>query len=404
MRFAASSRIRLANDWQKLVIWLALFGGFAVVLWFKLGTLNGGYGPSELATVQASTSWLSIFHHPLNAPYTALIHAASYLTQHTLLAARLISAVIGLATLIVFYALARYWHGERTAIFGTVLFGLSAWFLHTTRLGTPDVLLFGLLGLVACYIWLRKKSSPWALICAFILAALLLYVPGMIWLLALGAILQWKTIDKHFKHNLWAVTVGGLILLIALTPLGLAIYHEPEVAKVYAGLPAHGWPMPLDVLRNLGQTPLHLFYQGSVNSEHWLGKLAILDYFTTAMVFLGGYLYVRHIKLRRSWLVLAIISIGIVLASLGGAVSLTVILPFVYIIAAAGIGSMLDRWLTVFPRNVIAQSVGYGLVGVAVIVACLYSVQHYFVAWPQAPETKAIFTVQDARQSATIKK
>jgi hypothetical protein len=140
---------------------------------------------------------------------------------------------------------------------------------------------------------------------------------------------------------------------------------------------------------------MHLFFQNQSNPEHWLGKLAIIDYFTTAMFFLGGYLYIRHAKLRRFWVVLVALIAGTVLAGLGGAVNVTVIVPFIYIVAAAGIGFMLDRWLAVFPRNVIAQSVGYGLVAVAIAATCFYSAKHYFIAWPEARPTKAVFTLKD---------
>jgi 4-amino-4-deoxy-L-arabinose transferase-like glycosyltransferase len=364
-------------------------------LWFKLGSLTGGYSQHELQTTLASTGWRHIFEHPLNAPYLVVVRLLSYLSDNHLLITRIVSAGFGLVTLALFYVLTRYWHGERTALFGTLLFGFSAWFLHTARLGVPDVLLCGILALVACYLWLRHTGSGIALLGCFILAAAMLYVPGMVWFIALGAVLQWKSVDRYFKKNLWAVTAGGLLLIIALVPLGLAIYNHPEIAKVYAGLPATGWPMPLEVLKNIALVPIHLFVQGQVQPEHWLSKLAILDFFTTAMFFLGGYLYIRKARLRRFWLMVTILGAGMILASLGGAVSMTVLIPFLYIVAAGGIGFLIDKWVTVFPRNVIAQTVGYGLVSLAVAITCIYSGRHYFIAWPQALATKAVFAVKD---------
>jgi 4-amino-4-deoxy-L-arabinose transferase-like glycosyltransferase len=388
-------RTTLQGDWQQLALYAALAILFGGLLWFKLGSLTGGYSQHELQTALASTGWRHIFDQPLNAPYLVVVRLLSYISDNQLLITRIVSAGIGLATLALFYMLTRYWHGGRTALFGTLLFGVSAWFLHTARLGVPDVLLFGILALVACYLWLRRTGSGWALLLGFVLTATLLYVPGMVWFIALGAVFQWKLVDQYFKKNLWAVTAGGLILLAALVPLGMAIYNHPELAKVYAGLPATGWPMPLEVLKNIALVPAHIFLQGQVVPEHWLGKLAILDYFTTAMFFLGGYLYLRNTRLRRFWVMAVILIAGAVLASLGGAVTLTVIVPFLYIVAAAGVGFLLDRWLIVFPRNVIAQAVGYVLVSTAVLVTCLYSLQHYFIAWPQAQATKAVFVVKD---------
>ncbi|HSX16479.1 MAG TPA: glycosyltransferase family 39 protein [Patescibacteria group bacterium] len=394
----------LVREWQQIVLYAVLLAAAGGALWYKLGTLTGGYSAAELHTAQAATSWQHIFHNPLDAPFLVLLRVLAYINDHSLFLARVVAMGCGLLTVGLFYGLVRYWHGERTALFGTILFATSAWFLHTARIGTPDVLLFGLLALVACYIWLKRTSSGLALLLSFILVAALLYVPGMVWFIVLGIVAQWRTVDRQFKKNLWAVTAGGVLLVAALVPLGLAIYHDPQIAKVYAGLPAHGWPMPLDVLKNLLQVPVQLFLHGPATPEHWLGKVPVLDYFTATMFFLGGYLYVRHAKLGRFWLFAGILIIGTVLVSLGGAVGLSIIVPIIYMIAASGVGFMLDRWLTVFPRNVIAQGVGIGLISAAVLATSIYSLRHYFVAWPSAPPTKAIFTVPDTAVSVTIKK
>lgn len=383
------------NDWQRRAVYVLLTAVFVGLLVFNIGGLTGGYSANELHTAQNAAGWKHILDNPLYAPFLIAVRLLAYGVHDHLLAARLASACIGLLTLIMFYTLIRYWHGERAALCGTLLFGFSAWFLHTTRLGTPDVLLFGVLAMVACYIWLRRTNSGIALFIGFLLAAALLYVPGMVWFIAIGAILQWRAVDRYFKHNLWAVTAGALVLIAALVPLGLAIYHDPQIAKVYAGLQAGSWPDPLQVLKNIAAVPLHLFIQNQASPEYWLGKLAIIDYFTSAMFFLGGYLYIRHAKLQRFWVIVIALIAGIILVGMGGGVGITIIMPFIYILAAAGIGLMFDRWLTVFPRNTIAQSVGYSLVGVAVAASCFYSFKHYFIAWPAARATRAVFTLQD---------
>lgn len=395
----------VTSQWQRIALYAALLVGAGSLLFFKIGTLPGGYSAAELATTQQADSWKHIFDEPLNAPFLAIVHALSYAHDNTLLISRIVAGVCGLLALALFYILARHWHGEKVALFGTALFGTSAWYLHISRFGTPEVLLFGLLALLACYLWLRRTSSGIALLFSFILVALLLYTPGMVWFIAIGVISQWKAVDRYFKRNLWAVTAGGLLLIIALIPLGLAIYHDPELAKIYAGFPANGWPMPLDVLRNMAEVPIHLFFQGPVDPERWLGKLPVLDFFTIAMFFLGAYLYLRNAKLKRVWLVASVLLVGTALIGLGGGVTLTILLPFVYIVAAAGVGCMLDRWTAVFPRNVIARSFGYGMLCVAVATVFWYSIRHYFVAWPHAAATKGVYALQPAPEpSDTINK
>jgi len=378
-----------------------MVAAFGWLLWWQLGTLTSGYSPSEAQTLQASSSLKYIFHHPLNAPYTLVVNGLLHINHHDLIVLRVVSVIFGLLTLSIFYWLVRYWHGERSAFFGTVIFGASAWFLHASRLGTPDVVLFMLLALAACAVWLKQKPGPLPLFVSFVLAAALVYVPGMIWFIVAGILWRWKSIDKIFNKQLWMVSLGALLLLATLAPLGWAIFKTPELAKQIAGLPATGWPDPLTSLRALAEVPVHIFFRGPLLPEHWLGRVAVLDAFCTAMLGLGGYLYVRHFGLARAKVLAAVFVLGAGLVALGGGVTLTLLAPFLYILVAAGVGFMLDRWWTVFPRNIIAQSVGAGLISIAVLASCWYALRNYYVAWPNAPVTRTVFVVPP---SDTIKK
>ena len=264
--------------------------------------------------------------------------------------------------------------------------------------------MFGIVALVGVGVWLKQTANPIALLLAFMLAASLAYVPGMIWVLGLFVLWQWKTIDHVFKKRLWMVSVGGLLLLAALVPLGLAIYKDPELAKVMAGLPAAGWPQPLTVLKNLLDVPMQLILRGPMMPEHWLGRLPILDAFSLAMLALGGYLYTKHLKLPRVHALAATFLATMALVALGGNITVTLVVPFVYILVAVGVDFLLDRWYMVFPRNIIAQTVGVVLVSVALVATAWYGIRHYYVAWPNAPETKQIFTIpEQTATSGTIK-
>lgn len=393
----------LATYWQPALLYGLLIAGCGGLLWWKLGSLVGGYSPSEAIALQASTNWRHIFENPINAPFTLVAHALQYLGEHSLFLMRATATIFGLATLTVFYWLVRHWHGERAAIFGTILFGCSAWFLHTARLGTPDVALFGLLALAAGTVWIKRTDNRFVLFLLFLFAAGLLYVPGMIWFIALGVIWQWKAIDRIFRRHLGVVTLGAFGLLAVLAPLGRAIYKSPETAKVIAGLPAHGWPQPFEVLQRLADIPLALFIRSPLQPEHWLARLPVLDFFCMVMFGLGLWVFIKNFRLIRTHLMVVALIVGTVLISLGGLVSLSMIIPFVYVAVAAGVGFLLDRWYAVFPRNVIAQGVGIGLVTLAVVVSCWYGLRHYFIAWPAAPATQPIFQLEQPAPSVIIK-
>jgi 4-amino-4-deoxy-L-arabinose transferase-like glycosyltransferase len=384
----------LAKYWQAAAFYGGLLLVFGGLLGVQLGSLtHQGYSAGEVYAWRAGMSWRDIFHHPLNAPYEALVRLLGYLHPHSLITGRLASTIFALGTLTAFYWLVRYWYGMRTAFFGTLLFGSSAWFLHVGRLGTPEVLMFGLLMLAACGVWFRHSKQGWVVALLMLLAAVFLYVPGMVWFVAAGVLWQWRTIDRMFKRHLGFVTLGGFLMLAALVPLALAMYHTPQLARQVAGFVPGEWPHPVAAVRAFLEVPVHLFFRGPELPEQWLGRLPVLDIFTTAMVFLGAYVHSKHLKLMRAKLLATILLLGAGVVALGY-VSLSVIVPFVYIVAASGIGLLCDRWFAVFPRNTIAQSVGLGLVSLAVLASCSYSLRHYFVAWPHAPATAPAFAIK----------
>jgi hypothetical protein len=404
MRMLTAVRAAVAKYWLPC----ALYGGsvlaFGWLLWWRLGALTGKFNGAESLAMTHSQNLHSIWNFPVDAPFLLLGHAFLHFYPNNPLAMRLSATIFGITTLAIFYGLVRFWHGQRAAIFGTFVFGASAWFLHSARFGSPDILLFSLLGLTAAGVWLKHSKRSLAVGVCLLLAAVLLYVPGMVWFIGAGVIWQWKAIDRAFKQHLWMVTLGGFLVLAAIAPLGLAIYHTPQYARLLVGLPPAGWPQPLDTLRAIAEVPLNFIARGPDWPEHWLGHLAILDAFSLAMLFLGVYVYAKHAKLVRTQLLAVILIIGTVLVGLQGPVTITVLVPFVYIMVAAGIGLVVDRWYAVFPRNPIAQAMGVGLVSLAVFTTCWYGYRHYFVAWPNAPETRAAYVIPAPPPSDTIKR
>lgn len=381
--------------WQSYAFFIILMAVIGGLLWWQLGTLTAGYSAAELKSLEASLSLKHILEYPLNAPFHIVATALYRILDDGLLAMRLTAALFGIGTVGIFYWLVTFWHGQRSALYGTLLFGSSAWFLHTARFGTPDVLLFLLLALIGCAVWMRHSKSSLPLLIGFALATALIYIPGMIWFIIIGVLWQWKRIDRLFKKHLAAVSIGAIVVFAALAPLAWAIYKTPTLGKQILGLPAIGWPDPLPTLRAIVEVPLNLFWRGPLDPAHWLGRLPLLDVFTLAMAGLGAYLYLRNIQLSRVLLMAIVLLLGILLIGLGGGISLSIIIPFVYILAAAGIGLMLDYWYQVFPRNIIARATGTVLLSFAVLVAGWYNLRHYFIAWPNAPETKTVFIMHD---------
>ncbi len=383
----------LRAHWLAVVLYGGLVAVLALALYWRLGTLLPGYNQSELDAFNASLSFKEIFNNPLNAPFSLVVKALSLLHPDSLVVARLAATAFGVVALAAFALLVRHWHDTRTAAFAVLLFGTSAWFLHTARLGTPDVLLFGVFVLAASGFWLKKTNHWLALLTCFLLAAALLYVPGMIWFVTLGVIWQRKTIDQIFKKHLVVVLLGTLLFVAALGPLGWAIYQNHELGLRLLGAPEQ-WPSALTVIENMLKVPFHLFVRGASDPVTWLGTATVLDAFVLAMFVLGCYLYLQHFRLLRTPLFILIALIMTALIAINDAVTLTVIMPFIYLVAAAGLSYLLDQWFKVFPRNPIAHTTGFVIVCMLVVIACTYQLTHYFIGWPQASITQEVFTIQ----------
>lgn len=386
-------RLFISSRWNSIALYGGLFAVLGAALAWQLNTLTPGYSQAEADTYAASQSLSGIMDNPLNAPFLLLVKALSLFHPDSYLVTRVASALIGFAVLILFAVLLRNWYDRRATIIGTLLFGLSAWFLHVGRQGTPEVLLFGVFVLAICSFWLKHTNSWLALVVSFLAAAGLLYVPGMVWFVALGFLWQWRVIDRIFRRHLLAVSVSGLAFLVAIAPLLWAFYKDYGLLKPWLGLPQE-WLSPMDMLQNIIAVPFHLFVRNGSNPAAWLGTAPILDVFALVMFILGGYLYLRHIKLARTPLFIGILLLTMALMVIGATISFSVVMPFVYVVVAAGIAHLLNQWFSVFPRNPIARLTGWSVVLVVVALALSYHVVHYFVGWPQASATHEVFTLQ----------
>lgn len=383
------------RNWKTLSAFGALFIVTATALTWKLSSLLPGYSQNEQQTALASTSIHHIWNNPLDAPFHILVKLCTYITPDDLFATRLASIMVAWVSLVVFCVLLYGWYGKRTAIIGTLIFGTSSSFLHTGRLGTPTVMFLGILGLIACGVWLReRKGAGLAVILGLALAAVLIYTPGMAWFLAAGLLWQWRHIDSAFKNNLGAVSLGAMLFLVGIAPLVWRFYKQPELITSWLRWPDN-FIQPLHFMHNLIDIPLAIFFRGQENPELWLGRMPLLSVFGVIAFILGMYLFWKYFKLARVKLLISMGIVGSVLiAFLDGGVPPMLVAPFVYIVVAVGANYLIERWLEVFPRNPIARSFGIALFSVLIALNCVYHLRGYFIAWPQATVTRNVFTIK----------
>lgn len=370
-----------------------------IALWWlllnRLGSLTpGGLSPVENSTAVATYGWHGLYSQPFYLPLNVLRTVVFWISgHHGQLLTRLPNAIFGALTILTFAWLLKLWHGTRTAVFATVLFATGAWILHVSRLASTDVLyLWATPTLLLGHMALQKRPDR-ALIFygTMLLWGLLLYIPGVVWLVGLTIYWQrqyikqgWIRFGQWWQRSLYVL--AGAIWL----PLLIINLSRPRNLATWLGLPHH-LAAPLTLLKQFGDVFVHLFVHGPQYPQLWLVRAPLFDIFTLALSLIGIYFYGRHWKMSRSRWLGSFFAIGVLLVALGGPVSLSIVVPLIYLAAATGIAFLLHDWLSVFPINPLARGLGIGLIVVAIGFSSLYNLRAYFVAWPHNSITKTTF-------------
>jgi hypothetical protein len=297
-------------------------------------------------------------------------------------------------TVLLFYYVAQAWNNRLQAILGTLLFTASAWLLHTTRLATPSILLtFGLVAILAFGVLLNTSiKTNLVVISGGLLALLSLYIPGLFWLVLLGAIWKRNELIDHIKQaNKLIILLTVIGFLLGTAPIIWAATKQLSILETIAGFSIIHTLTLRDVVLNIARIPSQIFWRGPNNPITWLSRIPLIDIFTSAMVVVGVYGYFYHWQLDRVKVLFGLFFGSVLLIAINGSSYMVLLLPIIYLLATAGISLLLEDWLTVFPHNPLARTLGTCLISVAVLFTIFYHVRQYFIAWPNAPETKKVF-------------
>ena len=379
----------------QLIGWWALATlGLAILLLYKLGSLTGGLSAGELSAAAAPVGWHGIYHQALYLPLKIVRSVVFFLfANHGQTLSRLPDVVFGGLTIVSFAWLIKVWHSSRTAILAGLLFATSAWVLHASRLASFDVLyLWATPTLLLMSSLLQRFPERWPVwYGSLLLWSVMLYVPGLVWFVALNVYLQREALAKAWRHfELWWQRALYVLTGVIWLPLLVITLLRSGNLVAWLGLPAHlaaAGHLP----KQFAAVPVHLFLRGPQYPDRWLGRAPVLDIFTLAVCLIGLYFYAVHLRAGRSRVLGLYALIGFILTGLGGPVSLSLLVPLLYIGAAAGIAYLLHDWMHTFPNNPLARGLGLGLLVLAVGLGCLYNLRAYFVAWPHAEATHTVF-------------
>lgn len=369
---------------------------------YRLGSLAPGVDTTEGAIYDRiatkSVSLLSLVRDAFYLPHEIAHYILQFLPFHKAGSIRFASALVAIAACLSFYYIVKSWHSRRLALFATALFACSSWLLHIGRYGGSDILYVLPLLFLAAFVWQQNhRGSRTGWIAVGLLAAFSLYIPGLLWVILPGVVWQRKRIAKMFRNGrVDAALISAVLALVLCIPLLLTIvWPQAGTTILHNVLLAFGLPqsLSLDSISTSATAAFKtLFWKGSDPTLN-VGALPLLDIFTIAMAVIGTWVYIRDYKLDRSRWILSYLGVALLLAILGG-VSVSILLPVVYLLVAEGLAFMIITWLTVFPRNPVARGIGLGVVAAAIGIVASYHLISYFVAWPHTEATQASFTRQ----------
>ena len=384
-----------------------ILAGFGLVAAFIVGLFSfrlGGLAP-ESAAEKAAITHLGALGNVTSdlvlAPYKIYAWLVMRLPGSDLTNIRLASATITLSCVVLFYVLARRWHGRLNAAVATILFATSSWTLFTGRAGTGAIALaFAVLSLLAAAVWINKsevgKAANRSVIAFALATTITLFAPGGIWFVLATCLIILKPLVAHLKMaSTPARVAAGAIVATGLAGFIAACAGSLDTLYQAFGLPGT-WPGGSLLAENASLTFLGFFFRGPGDAAIWLANTPLLDMATSALLLLGAILYAKHLRNSRTQLLASFSVIAMVLTLLNGATALSYLQPVVYLIAASGLAYLLHDWRKVFPRNPIAETVAVGLVGFMLLAAVNFHIQRYFVAWHQSPATAEAFQRQAA--------
>jgi hypothetical protein len=388
----------LRSHWRIIVPILVACLAILALLLYRLGSLTGGMNSSEITAATTPVGWHGIYHQPFYLPLEVVRSIVFGLSpQHGQFLSRLPNVVFGGLSIICFALLIYLWHGRRTMILTTALFACGAWTLHVSRLASLDVLYLWALPMLLLTNVLQHRfvKRPAVYFGSMLIWAVLLYIPGLVWLIAINCWWQRRELTigwRQLKLRRQKL-VAALIAVIWIPLLLLEFLRTPASLKLWLGLPASLAP-PKTLLKHFTGVFVHLFVRGPEYPVQWLGRMPVLDLFSLVIALLGIYFYAQHVRAARSRMLFGFFILGVLLVSLGGPVGLSLLVPLLYVWAAAGLAYLLQRWLVVFPLNPLARGLGIGLISLTVALSCLYNVRAYFIAWPDNPSTQAAFRIR----------
>ena len=360
---------------------LAALGGAIFVRFYRLGDLPPGLHGDEAAHgLEAlrigQEGWIGVWSPvALGQPAGPLYFFAAFVNAfpEEIWSLRIGAAIVGLATLPLFFLFCRQLFGRRAALFGTFMLAFSLWHVHYSRIAFPvnALPLMEILTLWLLFAGLDRNRLDtrrfWLLGAAGLAFGATAYTYSMFLAFLAIVVLVWVR-ELLSRERPWRQTMkGGVVFLaaaviIALPYMGFVAGHQDEMwerAKIVSMARAPEYEeqegiaaQSRFVLRKVVRAGSLFFIGHKRDASDGAGYSPLLDPLTGSLVALGLVLSLRKLGDRRHFLVF----LGVTVTAVGTALTLEwgenrrlmASLPFVF--AAAGYS--LDRLVALMEGRV----------------------------------------------------
>ncbi len=366
---------------------------FMAFFW-RLGSLTGGISPAESAARNSSSSLHTIVNNPVYEPHKILQFSLQKLFGRGALEIRLASSIFSIVFLFCFYQLVKGWFGKIIGFFATLIFAATPWFILLARSGTPDILLFAPVAVLASYYWLVKSRGRSAWLALLISSVLVMYLPGGLLLILLGAVFARGNLKQATVHlSSREKIISTIISLIVLAPLVYGGIQNPHVLKPLLLIPAD-WPSVVVAAKSIVWAVLSLLWRTPHHTDFIIGRLPVLNGAQITLALFGGF---ALIKLARSklYLLLCMAAFGVLVAGINRDLALlSLALPAIALAVAAGLRYLYMQWRSVFPKNPLPKYLALSLIATLVAMHVFYGLHYSLIAWPNSSTTRSTYVLK----------
>lgn len=377
--------------WRPVLLAVILLVISSFLLTYKIADLLSGYSNAEIEYYRhvMAIPWLPSTQ--LYLPFLLLEKLVLQLTHSGIIGLRLCSAFFGLVFVVATYIVARSFYSVRIALLACAMVLGTSWFLLIARLATPDIFSTLLILIIGCVIWIRNSQKhKLTLFALFVGTALALYIPGAVWIILAAIIWNHRELQQKIRQvPLWFIVICGVTSIIIVLPILLHINNLTYLGQL-SGLPQHIVTPKLFML-NVYHLLAALLWDSRLVPSLAMGSQGLLSVFAVTMVIAGLIATIKRMKRPRSIYLISCSLLTIFLLGLGGTVSNALLLPYIILLITIGMGWMLQQWLTVFPKNPFARTIGMTLLVACVVLSATYNIYRYFVALPHMTTTKIVY-------------